>query len=294
MVQARLNNRTNLPGRKTSGSIMRHCILYISLLLTGSAFAQESPSAKEITVALSILNQTRKAAGLDTVTISATLSKGCYQHAKYLVINKNNPLTSGMSAHKEYPELQGYTKEGETAGKNAVIHFVNPITAIEGWIQTFYHRIPLLQPNLKEIGIGFYEKDGYVVSLVDCISGISGESSKEMVCYPNEDQTNIPLEMGPEIPHPVGEQGSYGFPITIYFTQWQKITNVTFKLTDNDNNVIACQLSTPEKPATYFSQWNSICAIPKKPLNKDSKYFVTISCMVNGTALKKTYSFRTV
>jgi Cysteine-rich secretory protein family len=248
---------------------------------------------KEIMATLNILNNIRKAVGLDTVSISTTLSKGCYDHAKYLAINKDNPLTGGMNAHKELPILEGYTKEGEVAAKNSVIHFVKPTEAIDGWIQTFYHRIPLFQPNLKEIGIGFYQKRNYIVSLVDCTSGVSGKSLKDLVCYPNENQSNIPLKMGPEIPHPVGQEGSYGFPITIYFCKRQKITSVVFALSNEDGELVDCYLSTPEKPASYFPQWNCICAIPQKPLKANTRYFVSIICNVNNSPFKKEYSFQT-
>ena len=272
----------------------QHFILYIFLLLTVSASSQDSLATKEISTALYRLNKTRKAAGLDTVSIASTLSKGCYSHAKYLVINRKNPLTAGLNAHKEFSNLKGYTKEGEIAGKSAVIHYVKPSVAITGWIQTFYHRIPLLQPNLKEIGIGFYQKGDDIVSVVDCSAGSKGENLKDVVFYPNENQQDIPLSMGPEIPNPVGQAGDYGFPITLYFTQFQIITNVTFKLTDKDNSIVDCYISTPDHPATAFAQWNCICAIPKKPLLADAQYFVTATCKVNNETFKKTYSFRTI
>lgn len=272
---------------------MRQIILFLLLLPTYFVYSQDTISKDDISIAVNTLNIARKSAGLDTVTISAALSEGCFKHAKYLVLNKNNPLTSGLSAHKEFPALPGSSKKGEIAGKSSVIHFVKPSDAIGGWLQTFYHRIPLLQPNLKEIGIGFYEKNGYTVSLIDCISGTSGQNVIPVVCYPNANQTNIPLDMGPEIPHPVGDQGIYGFPITIYFTQHQAITNVFFKLTDKDNKVIECYVSTPQRPATTFTQWNTICAIPKKKLTENNKYTVTVNCMVDKAPFAKTFSFQT-
>jgi hypothetical protein len=268
--------------------------LFVFLLSIISPFLYSQISSKdEIKKAIIILNNARKAAGLDTVTISAKLSVGCLNHAKYMVMNQGHQLTAGMNAHKEFPELKGYTKEGESAAKNAVIHYIKPSEAIAGWIATFYHRVPLLQPNLKEVGIGFYAKDNYIVTLIECISGTKGTNSVPVVYYPNEDQAGIPLMMGPEIPHPVGEQGNYGFPVTIYFTNWQKITVVQFKLTDESGKEIPCYLSTPEKPATSFTQWSSICAIPKKALLPEATYTVSIKCKIDGKAFDKTYHFKT-
>jgi hypothetical protein len=273
---------------------MKLWILFVLMLSSLRYFAQDTASSKEISTALYMLNKIRKVAGLDTVTISSTLSKGCYNHAKYLVINKNSPRTAGMNAHEEDMRLEGCTVDGKFAGKHSVIHYVAPTEAIEGWVKTFYHRIPLLQPELKEIGISFFEKDGYIVSLIDCISGLKGESSKDVVFYPAENQKEIPTTMGPEIPHPIGKEGTYGFPITIYFAKRQKITNVSFTLTSIGGKAIDCYLSVPEKPATYFDQWNSICAIPKKSLTANTKYFVTVNCIANGKTFKKTYNFKTI
>lgn len=273
---------------------MKSLILCFYMLFATTCFSQTTLSDTEITAVLSILNSARKTAGLDTVIVSATLSKGCNNHAKYLVINKHDTGTRGMSAHKEYPSLKGYTTEGEDAAQSSVIAYTKPFGAIQSWLATFYHRIPLLQPTLKEIGIGYYEKDGYGVSLVDCISGTKGPILINTIYYPSENQKNVPVAMSREIPNPTGTNSTCGFPITIYFTRkHQHITNVTFKLTDNKNNEIYCFISTPEKPATYFSQWNSICAIPKQPLEYNTTYTVTMTCMVSGEMRTKTYSFTT-
>jgi hypothetical protein len=250
--------------------------------------------SREISGAVALLNQVRRAAGLDTVAVSAKLSDGCKKHANYLAVNRDNALTSGLNAHKEYPQLVGYTKAGAAAGKNAVIHFVKPIEAFGGWMKTFYHRIPLLQPNLKEIGIGFSQIGDYTVTLLDCISGLVGESKLPYVCYPADHQVDIPLMMGPENPYPAPEKGDHGFPITIFFAQWQKVTSVRFELKDQTNKVIPCFVSSPEKPATFFDQWRTICAIPKQPLVKNMRYEVAVSCQVDGKAFEKVFEFFTI
>ena len=271
---------------------MRYCVLCCCLLLALPVFSQGE--TEETTAALALINKMRRAADLDTVAISQAISEGCQKHAKYLVLNKDNPLTSGLSAHKEYPQLAGYSKAGANAAKQSVIHYIRPVPAIRGFFQTFYHRIPLLQPKLKTIGIGYYEKDDYVVTLIDCGSGVVGESDKAVVLFPNAGQTDVPLKMVSEIPHPIGQVGEYGFPITLYFAQWQGISDVTLTLTDKNKKRVVCYLSSPEQPATSFDQWGSICAIPHKPLLAGAEYFVSVSCKVNGVPFKKSYRFKTV
>lgn len=268
-------------------------LIVIILSLCFQIQAQDN-SKDEITIALNKLNYYRHLAGLDSVKLSDKLSDGCNKHAKYLVKNKNSPKVKGLEAHKEYKTLAGFSKEGMAAGKNSVIHYVKPTEAISGWINTFYHRVPLLQPNLKEIGIGYCSIDtAYPVSIIDCITGLKGECTKEIVFYPNEKQKNVPTTMGPEIPHPAGKEGEYGFPITVFFTKWQKIKKVTFRLSSATEKSIECFVSSPEKPATSFDQWNTICVIPKKKLKNNTEYTVDLTCLVDEKPFTKTYKFCT-
>ena len=108
---------------------------------------------------------------------------------------------------------------------------------------------------------------------------------------------HIPLAEGvtwpAEIPHPVGQQGEYGYPITIYFTKYQKITQVKFSLVDAGGASVPCYLSEPDAPATDFTQWNTICAIPKKPLHPGKVYTIKVRCMVDELRFNKTIKFKT-
>jgi hypothetical protein len=273
---------------------MRTLLSILVFILPIFSFANDWKIDAEIKSALAEVNRMRKDAGLDPVIISEQLSEGCYSHAKYLVINRTSEKVKGLKAHKEFPELKGYSKEGQKAGKNSVINYLTPTNSVKGWEATFYHRIPLLQPNLKEVGIAYYQVEGYwPVCLIDCTTGVKGNSEIEVVYFPKEGQENVPIKMGAEIPHPMGSQGDYGFPLTIYFTKWQTITEVRFELLKN-GELIDCLVSTPENPATSFSQWNTICAIPKKPLLTGSSYTINITCRVNGTEFKKKIEFKTV
>ena len=249
----------------------------------------------EVEAALNEFNRIRSVLGLDSVTLSEELSKGCYNHARYLSLNSSHPEVQGLGAHEENPELEGYSENGQVAGKRSVIAFEAPSTAVAAWDATFYHRIPLLQPGLKTIGIGWFKADDepWPVSLIDCISGTEGRPNRDYVCAPRNGQTGVPTHMGAEIPHPVGRQGSYGYPITIYFTKYQKITEVKFQLLDSRGGAVPCYLSEPNAPATDFTQWNTICAIPKEPLDPGKVYTIKVRCMVDDLRFNKTIKFKT-
>lgn len=264
-------------------------IIFCSLTIFGQSKILDS----NIVHALNEVNRIRHTAGLDSVSLSKELSIGCTLHAKYLAINKGNPKVRGLNAHKEFSTLKGATPEGKKAGEKSVIHYVLPKPAVIGWEATFYHRIPLLQPKLKEIGIGYYApSNSFPITLVECISGNTGTDTTSIVYYPAKGQSKVPTVMGPEIPHPMGRQGDYGYPITIYFTNFQEIKSVEFKLELN-GKTINCSVSNPQQKATDFSQWNTICAIPFKPLKPNSTYKVTFKCTIDGKKHEEQYYFNT-
>ncbi len=272
---------------------MRITFSIFTILICSNLFGQSILLDTNIVGALNEVNRIRHIAGLDSVSLSKELSKGCSLHAKYLAINKGNPKIQGLNAHKEYKSLKGATLEGMKAGKNSVINYIMPKESVAGWEATFYHRIPLLQPKLKEIGIGYFiPNNSYPISLVECITGATGTDTTSIVYYPAKEQQDVPTAMGAEIPHPMGSQGDYGYPITIYFCKCQEIKNVTLRLNKSDT-LIDCNISTPDKPATNFPQWNTICAIPKKPLEPNTVYKISFSCTINGVLHREEYQFKT-
>ena len=105
--------------------------------------------------ALAALNVYRHTVGLPPAALDAELSKGCRSHAVYLVKNIDRPAVQGLGMHEEDASLPGATPEGRRAGKRSVIT-VEPEAdaAVDGWMNTLYHRVPLLNPDLKKIGYG--------------------------------------------------------------------------------------------------------------------------------------------
>jgi uncharacterized protein YkwD len=99
------------------------------------------------------VNEARKQAGLAPVTIDEKLSRGCHLHARYISRNIDHPRVQGLGIHAEDESLPGATDEGARAGKASVIAVISdPADSVENWLATLYHRIPLLDPNLKRIG----------------------------------------------------------------------------------------------------------------------------------------------
>jgi hypothetical protein len=88
--------------------------------------------------------------------------------------------------------------------------------------------------------------------------------------------------------------GTGGYPITLQFPPFDKVTSVIAKLTDAKGNPVRFFLSDPEHPATSFGQFGVICLIPKQPLQAQHAYSVRIDATWKGQSGSWTWSFSTV
>jgi hypothetical protein len=119
----------------------------------------EAAQEEMATRVVAALNAFRVKAGLNPVTLDDRLSGPCRLHARYLARNARHPSVQGLGMHNEDPALPGSTPEGARVGKKGTIASVSePLLVVDGWVGTFYHRIPLLAPDLKRVGFGCYHE----------------------------------------------------------------------------------------------------------------------------------------
>jgi len=237
------------------------------------------------------INAIRKLAGIQPVELDEALSRACRLHAQYLVTNRADPKAQGLGAHTERQELPGFTAEGNKAAGASDIFWGRDIGgAVERWMAGLYHRIPILRPNLKRIGLGYQEE----VVVLDVISGIVG-FDLDSVAYPSDGQANVPTEFGGDTPDPLpkGAPRQAGYPITLLFPFAAKVSGVEAELIDSAGTKIEIHLSDPERPATSFPQQSTICLIPTKPLVENTTYKVRIKADVDGREVRKSWSFLT-
>src|SRR5262245_41058294 len=163
--------------------------MLLVLLLTFVQAADADPSK-----VIERINAHRNAAGLEPVAVDPSLSTGCAAHASYLVKNVGHPSTEGLGLHSEDPKLPGYSKEGERAGKASVIFLgLEGEEAVDGWMGSLFHRIPLLQSRLRKIGYGVARGGPAKVTVVlDATNGMGAGKDSTVVLYPAEDQKEVP------------------------------------------------------------------------------------------------------
>jgi hypothetical protein len=267
--------------------------MVVELLLALCVQTADADAAKVV----ERINLHRKAAGLEPVAIDPAMSKACGAHAAYLVTNVDHPSTQGLGLHAEDPKLPGYSKEGERAGKASVIFLgLEGEAAVEGWMGSLFHRIPLLQSRLRKIGYGVARGGPAKVTVVlDATNGMGAGKDSTVVLYPAEDQKDVPPAFVPEIPDPIPDSLSNkaGYPVTAIFAEGALIKDVKASLKDGDGNDVPVWLSTPEKPAAADYQRNTVGMIPKKPLQAATAYTASVSALVRGKSWTKTWTFTT-
>jgi hypothetical protein len=271
---------------------------------------------------LRYVNLHRKYAGLQPVMVDANLSGGCIAHAKYLVLHERDGSVAGLSAHSEIPGSVGYSKKGHEAGSASVIASSDggpargwPVSAVDGWMNTFFHRVPILNPGLRRIGIGYATDlagDFWEVVL-DVKSGAETWDEKlgtEPIVYPAPGQTSIPRKFAfgsTELPSPFpggANRSEAGCPITATFPPGVAVTGVTATLTRElpkgtpafVANEVHVWLSSPEHPTDQGARYqlNTICLIPQGIMAPNTVYTVSSAARVNGQEWSKTWRFTTV
>jgi uncharacterized protein YkwD len=250
--------------------------------------------------ALARINDYRQAVGLRPVALDANLSRGCRNHARYLTINANHPKIKGLLAHEEQRTLPGYTAEGERAAKGVIADGQHdPLAALDAWMATFYHRIPLLDPRLTRIGFGcaLGQRQTWVC-VVDVASARDTGTFKIPIVYPAHNQINVPLCFsGNEVPDPIPDDkdGKAGYPVTITFPE-QRLEKARASFKDESGREVPVWFSTPDKPANprhIHHQGSTVCLIAQDPLRPHMKYSVELSGEVQGRAWNYAWSFTT-
>jgi uncharacterized protein YkwD len=123
--------------------------------------AQPAPTGAVVADGLALLNFYRTLLGLDPVVEDPEQTRTCQLHLDYLqAYAEDNGLPYHL-AHEEEPGARGYSEEGNQAGIDSVLSYgqSDVRAAIDGWLQTLYHRLPLIDPGLRAVGVAY--ENGY-------------------------------------------------------------------------------------------------------------------------------------
>lgn len=206
--------------------------------------------------------------------LASDLSDGCRLHARYLVRHPDQ-LARWPDAHEEYPDREGFTAEGCRAGLSSVIApgVATAEEAVDGWMGTFYHRLPLLDPGLLRIGFGM--EGG--IAVLDSGSMVADSPIGTYCVWPPPGAKDVPRRFNPELPNPVpGEdQSKWGYPVTLQLFSWDEPQSPRLSMTLGGKPV-DCWLATPDEPTNpEIAPAGAWCLMPKQTLAPNATYTVT-------------------
>lgn len=127
---------------------------------------------------LDYLNDVRARHNLEPVTWDDTLEKAAVSHAEYIMKNKAAIEASGVSIHVQDPALPGYTGDnfvtrgrvfeypGECFGE-VVAFKPTAVGAARSWLESLYHRFPLLDADAVHIGYAELQLDEVKVNVME-------------------------------------------------------------------------------------------------------------------------------
>ncbi|MCL6580638.1 MAG: S-layer homology domain-containing protein [Firmicutes bacterium] len=252
--------------------------------------------------ALAYLNSQRAAAGLPLLALDPALNAAAAAHAGYVAANPT------ADAHTERPGTARFTGVGpgdraayfgyyEAAGE-VVAHYGQAEAAIDAWLATLYHRVPLINPANRLMGYG-HAGDARLANVVECgpawpfgpaSDGGTGAAPGSLLAvrWPYPGQTGVPTSWpGLESPDPLrlypGVSGPVGYTVSLTFAPSgataggvatgegtvDAVNLESARLTDAAGTEVRCMVYSPAIDE-YLT--DTVALIPYEPLGPNTTY----------------------
>lgn len=183
------------------------------------------------------VNLYRAAAGLEPVAGDDDLHRAAARHSRYTTENLSWNTSHGLSPHAEEPGRSHFSgvdprerarsatfPKWESVGE--VMHYLeDPARSVDDWMDTVYHRQPLMLPELRKVGFASVTggPDGPVQTMD--VEYPFADNARGYALWPPREGTDIRTTFNglesPEPPEPPTGWPS-GHPISISFSQWWK------------------------------------------------------------------------
>jgi len=245
-----------------------------------------APGQRKILVAF---NQWRLMNGLPAVRVSQALTDACARHCAYMELH-------GFD-HTEEAGEEGYSPEGAEAGLRSCLSEESPDRSIALFYATFYHRLPLMDPSTRSIGVGNSTR----YTALDALSDRQPRAWNYPIIVPAPNTFGHPTNFVAETPDPgIPAAIEAGFPITMTFREGTRIHDAQAELRMKGKGgklgpAVPVLVSAPDAPANESRPDNrcSICVIPMQQLAPLATWQVTVSWKENDEARSETWLFNT-
>ncbi|MCB9785838.1 MAG: hypothetical protein H6744_03990 [Deltaproteobacteria bacterium] len=252
----------------------------------------------------------RAAVGLPMPEQIAGINAAAQAHAEYYVAHVAQYSAAHLSPHEENPAWpEGYT--GASAGDRLVAQGVTPgfwsevmaftgsaEASLDGWMETLYHREPLVHPNMVRWGFGIARAGQARAEVIDSINGqVSATGSGADLgpaLWPVRGATEVPTRWDgletPKPPLPAGQSYPSGPIVTATFERSHALSLAEGSLRDPAGETVPAQVQSPDNDPYLTSTW-AIYAYA--PLAARTRYTVTFHGQVDGADTLLTWEFTT-
>ena len=249
--------------------------------------------------ALNAENSVRLAMGLECAELVPELNLAAQNHCDYYAQNSGDDECEAPSPHSEIEGCPGYT--GSSLGQRykaagyqiqqgafeCMAFLQDPARSVQAFIDTVYHRTPVLDPWMRHMGYGGAED-------CDTIDFATGPSTPDDVTafYPYANQTNVPTSFngaqeGPEPPEPSTGWPS-GYPVTLY-GQDLEVTSHTITVDGSDESLPHVWLAENDDTLPSYAK----VLYTEAPLEPNTTYRVVIDATRGSEELHFEWTFTT-
>jgi hypothetical protein len=242
-------------------------------------------------MALTAVNELRSQMGLACMTLVTELNTSSQKHCDYYQQNMADKVCIA-NAHAEVATCAGFVAEMfftrmtnagyKGSARSEVMAFSgNPTSAIAQWINSVYHRTPLLSPWIAEMGYGMTAD----CDTIDMGQGVKAADTATAV-YPYPGQIDVPLNFdgsheGPMPPAPPGGWPSAS-PVHVYAKN--------YTVTSHDIFVSSTCSALPHQ---WLPDKEQYILYPDKPFAKGTEYRVVVVGTRGGQPLSFDWTFKT-
>ena len=268
------------------------------------------PSAgKKQIEALGYVNDYRWMVGLPPVDELESINKAAQAHAFFYCTHADKYQSTGLSPHDEDQSFgegftgqsffdrmlaQGYSGMG---GFEVIAFYNSPRKAVDGWMETLYHRIPIIHHDSGEMGYGSACGGPDAIDVIDF--GIPANlkhpvSSELIILFPYDGQVDVPISWdGLESPQPPIPPSGYPSGPIVTATFVSSMPQIEkHQILDPQANEIEHTWLTPGSDQ-HLSGTETVSLYPHAPLKADMTYRVRFTGNRDGTKWELMWSFTT-
>jgi hypothetical protein len=258
-----------------------------------------------IWAALARINHWRADVGAAPVALDPRLQQDSMLDSAYLDRNMDNPACQRAGCgHFQVAGLPGYTgawpwNRCAAVGYpwfcgDEVLASGEPRSAVDELVATVFHRVIMLDPTARFVGIGGAALNGHRFVPIDPGAGPTTVNPPRWWAFPAPGQRDVPPVLTLEEPSPVpsGAPGPNGDPITIAFAHGSDDV-VSLALRRVRRGLAGAPLPTYVYPAANKIWAGTAWATPYRPLCPASTYRVEAVLRLGHELIRREWNFTT-